>query len=313
MALSWNTLRALPRLYTYADADAWERDTKPIRGDKDGRKPLGRRNQKWRHIKREADNSIAIYVQGWLEQDYPLIRFCPNGEIHVTTKAYWNKAAENEVTACVLGTNVFTEQGRAWIRHADGFSPLPAMPKAQWVNDKYALTGEPPEPAIFIRTEQGQLKLINPPTLTRHVVSRKAAKQVRERYTDGINYVKALLKLRRDHLPTWEEIRAAFPDKLTEEDMKYYWQRRTKLPGVLDSYFTHDHAREIAALLASPEPGEQYKAYLWIQLGTTSEGAVKNIDKVLMMIHPDEWFVEREVPVGKKAHDRYAWAFPQQG
>lgn len=60
MALSWNTIAALPRLYTYADADRRERETKPVRGDEQQRKPLGRRNQKWRHIKRKAIDRVLM-------------------------------------------------------------------------------------------------------------------------------------------------------------------------------------------------------------------------------------------------------------
>jgi len=97
MALSYDTIYAMPRLMTYADADRRERETKPIRGDEHQRKPLGRRNQKYRHIKREADNSITIHTHGWRAESYPLIQFYPNGEIHVLGYPYWNKAAENEV------------------------------------------------------------------------------------------------------------------------------------------------------------------------------------------------------------------------
>lgn len=102
MALNWRTLAALPRLYTYADADGRERETKPVRGDEQQRKPLGRRNQKWRHIKREADNSVSIYITGWMHNPLPTIRFYPNGEIHVLGCPYWFKAAENEVIEAVL-------------------------------------------------------------------------------------------------------------------------------------------------------------------------------------------------------------------
>lgn len=317
MTLSWNTIAALPRLYTYADADRRERETKPVRGDEQQRKPLGRRNQKWRHIKREADNSVSIYITGWMQNPLPTIRFYPNGEIHVLSYPYSLKATENEVIEAVLGTTVYTEQRKAWIKHVGGESPLREAPKPVWCRDTgtYLASTTKPEASIFVRNERNGLVLLNPPKLTTHVVSRKAANQVRERYAEGIAYVRAMSKLRRDNLPKWEEMVEAFPERFEGVEAQYHWQRREAMPRVMDGHrFKHEHAAIIVNLLASTTPADQYKAYLWLQngVGAGDEYVSKAIDRVLMLHHHDEWFVEREVLVGEKKHDRYAWAFPKE-
>lgn len=315
MALSYDTIYAMPRLMTYADADRRERETKPIRGDEHQRKPLGRRNQKYRHIKREADNSITIHTHGWRAESYPLIQFYPNGEIHVLGYPYWNKAAENEVISRVLGVPVQTEQRKSWLSCASGEVPLNEAPRLVYSQStqQWVASNEKPNPNIFVRDERGYLVCTNLPILTTHVVSRKGANQVRARYEAGINYVRALAKLRRDNEPKWEEVAEAFPERMSGIDSKYYWQRRDALPATTDSQrFKHEHAEAIATLLASPEPGDQYKAYLWLGRDVGARGIDKSIDRVLTMVHHDEWLVKREVPAGMKRHDRYVWAFPPQ-
>jgi hypothetical protein len=228
---------------------------------------------------------------------------------------YWNKASENEVISRVLGARVYTDHGKAWVRHNQGESPLSEAPELSWCHKagKYIQSTEKPNPSIFIRTAQGGLQMLNTPTLATHVVNRKAANQIRARYAEGISYVKALAKLRRDSWPKWDEIAEVFSERLAGTDPKYYWQRREVMPNVMQThYFKHAHAQEIVNLLASPEPGEQYKAFLWLGHGTGDTYIAKCIDRVLAMHHHNEWFMMREVPAGLKRHDRYVWAFPER-
>lgn len=331
MALSYNTLYAIPRLSSYEDALRRYEATTPIRGDEYKRRPLGQRNQKWRHIKKEADNSIAIYDGGGAEEgkpdgnivyragEPPIIRYLPNGELHILDTGYWSKASYNEVITEVTGLYVFTEKYKAWVRYDGGTAPLRAAVKPRfvsgkgWVKPKHEII-----PSIFIKNERGNWVYTNPPTLTTHVVNRTGAKQVRERYAVGLSYVEALAKLRRDESPKLEEYMEPFADKLTsltDEQRKYMWHWRDTLPpatylnSVGGYHFKRGHAVEIAALLASADTQDQYKAYLWLHREAAPDRVMKNARLVLMMVHNDEWFTEREVPAGKKAHDTYAWAF----
>jgi hypothetical protein len=315
MAINYNTYYSMPRLHDYAEASKWEQDVKPIRGDDEKRKPLGRRNQKYRHIKREEDGSIAIY-DCWRRWT---LRYTPDGELHIYDVGYWNKSTQNEVIERVTGLICFTEAGRAWINYDGGTAPIPQRVKPKWNSDlcKYedVPPGADPAPAIFVKNERGKWEHKNPVSIMTHVVSRKGAKAVRQRYATGISYVTALALLRGVEQPKHEEIIAAFKDTrlsgVSDEDTKYWWSTRNRIPPVTDRYFKHEHAADVAALIASEDPTDQYRAYLWLSRDG-NEQLPKRIDKVLAMHHHDEWFVEREAPVGKKTIDRYEWAFPKQ-
>ena len=62
-------------------------------------------------------------------------------------------------------------------------------------------------------------------------------------------------------------------------------------------------------MLASDNPEDQYKAYLWLHKDTHYKYVIENAERVLMMHHRHEWFKLAEVPLGKKAHNTYNWAF----
>lgn len=307
MSLNWRTLGAIPYLRDYAAASKREADTKPIRGDKEKPKPLGRRDQKYRHIKRMEDNSIAIF-DGWHLDETPRIQFFENGVIHILSEPYGNKASYNEVITEVMGVSVHTELGKAWIKYDGGIAPLASMPRPKWVDGKgWVPPTEKAEPSMFRRNEGGRLVYINPPVLTTHVVSRKGAKAVRTRYMSALTYIDALVKLRKDDKPLWHEIERAFPEKMRAGDT--HWQNAARIPEVYRSAFKRAHAFEIVKLMDSDEPGDHYKAYLWLQWGTQLHGVMENAERVLAWVYRDEWFTKREGIVGQKVHDRHAWAF----
>lgn len=315
MSLSWRTSRAIPYLRDYAAASKREAETKPIRGDDMKRKPLGRRDQKYRHIARLPDNSIGIF-DGWSNwqdelQRAPDIQFFENGEIHVLAARGWNKGTPNEVLTEVMGVRVFTEGGKAWIKYDGGMTPLRERPGAVYSRElgKWITSTEKVTPSIFRRNEAGRLECLNPLALITHVVNRKGAKAVRERYMGATDYIDALARLRRDDKPKWSEITHAFPERFSGEEVSS-WEAFRKIPEVHASHFKREHAVALTALMRSEDLNDHYKAYLWMQRGTRDEQDLKaNIDKVLAWAHRNEWFKEREAVVGEKVHDRYAWAF----
>jgi hypothetical protein len=320
MSINYTTYYAMPHLPDYAAAAAHEAAVKPIRGDDQGRKPLGRRDQKWRRIKREADGSIVIlddYTDiGWY------IRYTPDNELHLYDTSWSNKATHNEVLMRVTGLYTHTEAGRQWARYDGGIVPLAARVRPRWVLDeKTGKTGwakpdeQEPEPTIFVKNERGKWECKNPPTFTTHQVSRKGAKAVRQRYATGLSYIKALASLRRDDGPRLEEITTAFRDTLLkdvkDEDIRWSYTLRQHLPPLDNHAFNHTHAAQIAALMSSEDPGDQYKAFLWLMFEAyDTTKATARADKVLMVHHHDEWFKQVEHEAGRKVIDRYEWAFP---
>lgn len=324
MALNYKTYYAIPRFKDYAEAERWERDVKPIRGDENQRKPLGRRDQKWRHIKRLEDGSITI-TDGWgdfKEEDW-YICFRPNGELHLYDVAWGVKATFNEVMQRVTGLTFFTEACRMWVRYDGGHAPVVQRPRGRWVPDpdkpgeSMRVYPPTPEATIMVRNERGNWVPKQTKGLVTHRVNHKGANTVRKRYAAGLDYIKALISLRRDNPVKHEEIVKAFEDTLCKDmpqaDRPYAWKLHPYLPEAHRYGFKHPHAAQLCALLGSEDPGEQYKAYLWLSRGCVPNDIPKNAERVMMMHHHDEWFKKVEREPGVKAIDRYSWAIPKPG
>jgi hypothetical protein len=318
MALSWRTLGAIPRLADYAAAAAHEASVTPIRGDEEGRKPLGRRDQKWRRIKREGDGSIIVY-HDW-GNNVPFIRYLPNGELHLYDAAWSNKASHNEVIREVTGLQVYTDMGHAWVRCAGGEAPLPSV-RVKWDNtaSKWVLPESTPEPAIFVKNEQGRWQRRNSVGIITHQVNRKGANAVRKRYASGLGYLKALGSLRREE--NWstisEEVITSFAGHKLLKDMEpgahtHYWHLCRYIPTPGDYGFHRHHAEEFAKLLGSDDPAEQNMAFLWAAVGASEHEVTSRAEQALIMWHRDEWLKEVIHEPGVKAIDRYRWAFRQQ-
>ena len=318
MALGWNTIHALPRLRTYADASEREASTKPIRGDKEERKPLAQRNMKWRHIRKEADGTITVH-EGYA---HPLLRFYPDDTVSVHPSAYTNKATGHDMIRRVLGIDVWTEAGDSWVKCRGGTFKLRAAPRSKWLSDehKWAHVELAPEHDNRLKWEPttGKWVFLNPPMLIKHVVNRSGAKAVRERYAGFSLYLSAMAKLRRDNKPEFDEYVEVFGTannySATQYSYKPWWM--LKVMQVSAVGFNHNHAATLCQLMASDQPEDQYKAYLWLVLRASTAhlpAAIKAMDKCLMMTHHDEMLQTKPAEPGDKAIDRYRWAVPKQG
>lgn len=316
MALSWRTACAIPYLPDYAAAAKHEAETKPIRGDEEKRKPLGRRDQKYRQIKRLEDGSIGLYEWDYSRLKQPFIQYMPNGDIRISEHGNWCKATYHDVLWEVLHLRAFTENHRTWVHYDGGVAALQPPQRIKWSQEaqSWVELKPKPEPSIFRRNERGNLVYINPPKIIKHVVDRRGAKAVRMRYMAALGYIEALTKLRKDDAPAWGEMARAFPERFgnadeMQEAIKNPWRMREQLPSVGNRNFKREHAVAIAALMASEDPGNHYRAYLWLHQNVTSDGVMRNAERVIAWAHRDEWFTEREVEAGCKAHDAYEWAF----
>ena len=321
MALAYNTLRDMPRLRTYADANRREMETKPIRGDKDNTKPLGKRSQKWRHIKREDNNDICIYVGGDV-----LIRFRPNDDVLIYDIGYWNKATYNDIIGEVLGIHVETFDRQMWAHVNGGKMLLRPNPRRFWdttIND-WKMEDKPIPENIF-RWEPNPDSLFypyrwvytNPPGLMRHTIKRKAMREVRARYKNFIDYAKAMASLRKDNRPKPEEYKDYFdlkpsvsmrPDGTTQPH--YAWHTEGMPTNVYSNNFTHNNALELAGLMQSADATDNYKAFLWLgEVRYHGNDNIENaIDRVIIKRHYTEVLTLTEAPAGKQVKDKYAWA-----
>lgn len=329
MALSYRTLREIPRLHDYAAAAAHEAKVKPIRGDKDGTKPIGKRNQKYNKIRREENGDIvAIYGSMYVA------RWKPNGDIVLYDHGWGNKATSNELIRELTGIHCETYQGKMWFKMDGQTHYLRPSPRPRW--DYGVQKWIETEPSSFSENifrrvatnpaNPGYLTwtYVNPPTITTHVVNRKGAKAVRARYALGLTYVEALAKLRRDTMTKWPEVREVFADKVNAHiaeqsrlllpEQVSYWSLRDTLPTPTEQrYFNHTHAAEVVGMLASTDPADHFRAFIWLSWNADSpEAVVRNTERALIMHHHDEWLTKREGLPTAKTHDRYAWAIPAQ-
>jgi hypothetical protein len=227
-----------------------------------------------------------------------------------------NKASHNEIITRVTGLILFTESGRMWAHYDGGIVPISSRAKARWVKNKYVKDGKDPEPSVFVRNERGNWVCLNPERTITHQVDRKGAKAVRKRYAAGLGYIKVLASLRKDETPKHEELVDAFRDTLLGHLPKgeevYYYRTRQIIPPVGHHQFTHAHAAYLADLIGSDDPGDQYKAFLWLMREEyETKTLLRRTDAVLTMHHHDEWLKRVEHEPGSKAIDRYKWALPQ--
>lgn len=310
MAIGWNTRMALPRMRTYADAERRERETKPVRGDEQGRKPIAQRSMKWRHIKREADGTITVW-QG----SAPLLRYFPDDKIEVSPGAYWNKATEHDILREILGLHFFTEARDSWVQTPSGTYRLRPTPgrvydedTREWKNPDYQHAGN------FFRLEDGKWTFLNPELRTRHVINRKEMYRVRKEYAGFTEYLNAICKLRKDSRPEFAEYIDAFDlgEEATKHGHYVPWWLLPAAPG--DHDFDHDLASELCTLMRSDVPANQYKASLWLVTKYwTYEVAVKRMLMCITMHHHNEVLRKVAVEPGVKGIDKYRWALPTRG
>lgn len=321
MALNWRTTNAMPRLRTYKEASDWEANVKPIKGDKQGLKPLGRRNQKFRHIRREADGTITVFETN-TPHHLPLLTFFPDDTVLVRTSPYWLKATGHDLVQSVLGLRIWTEAGDSWVRCDGGTYKLRRQPRMSW--NKETQSYDPPaNPEIgdnlfkwvpnVVSSYGGRWAFLNPQKPQVHVIDRKGAKAVRERYAAFSLYLSAMTKLRKDSKPDFDEYVETFGThenySATTHTYKPWWA--ISIPQIGYNSFDHTQAAALCQLMQSDKPEDQYKAYLWLTFREwQSSAAPKLMERVLIMHHHDEMLKLKDKEPGEKCIDRYEWAIP---
>jgi hypothetical protein len=311
MALAYETLRALPRLRNYHEAVQWEANVKPIRGDAENPKPLGKRNQKWRSIAREDNGDIVIKESGRVA-----VRYRPNGDILVHDVSWWNKASQNEVLGEVLWLRVETYQGAMWAHVNGGKFRLRTDPKQRWDRDIQAWVAPDGHPVenIFRNDERGNLYYVNPPGVIRHLMERKKAKEVRGRYAPFKRTMAALVKI-MDKAPSAEAYVEPFGVDKGNIPSGYLSHHSAGMPPAVDTpNFNHTAAAELCSLMLSDDPEDQYCAQLWLlRTGWRADldGWRERMDRVIIMHHHKEVLRQEEAMHGVMTKDNYAWAVPR--
>ena len=159
---------------SYEDALGRFNSIKPVRGDVNECRPLGRRSDKYMHITKTGD-----VVTVWRGSEG--IEFHPDNTV-VLNATRWVKSPQ--FTSCVLRSDCRHSVGRFWVTCevegvGTGYMPLKRN-----------------ESKTFKRTSTGSLLMLDPVFPTKHFVNKKKLNEVKKKYAGFIKYVSAVTKLR---------------------------------------------------------------------------------------------------------------------
>ena len=303
--LNWKTYNALPRLHSYAAALAhWEK-TIPIRGDADGTKPVGRRDQKWLSIyKRETDNAICI-GSTW-NKERPLLAYYPDGRVAIEANI---GASCRERIQRIAGLNIQRKNNEDWVTaaaHVDGKEVVGHYPlKLKYNSDRKA---------VFILRDMASHIYLNPVPVFKHTINRKAKAELTARYKPFLEYVSAMAKLSADptQFTQWSDESMDNPRipmaTLDERDA-------LGLPNkhLYTTYnINEDTIAQFLDLVDSGDTENWYKAMVWLQVGHWKillNDAKLKFTHVVNRHNRDALFTKERVEAGRMVYDRYGRYF----
>ena len=180
----------IPSIRSYAEALDLYNTTKPIRGrtDNEGNpidlRPLGHRRNTWYALEMDGEDVLCVlYTE-------PVVRFKPNGEVHITNLRY------NTVSTGYFIDEVFRGQ-RVRARIFDRSLVVKLGDTSHRVSNIEGLK--------LGKDESGNYHSLSPETNFRYRLNRKEANNVRQKYADVIASVVGIAKLRTDTAYTYEE------------------------------------------------------------------------------------------------------------
>ena len=297
--LNWSTYNALPRLHSYAAAlKRWE-ETVPIRGDANGTKPIGRRDQKWFSIWKRDDKAVCIGYSYWKDKGKALLAYYPDGRVAIEQNI---GASCRERIQRIAGLNIQRKSGEDWVAAAtyqDGEEVIGHYPLQLRYNS--------PRKATFILHENRVPTYLNPVPVYRHVLNRKAKAEIMPRFKPFMDYVEVMAKLsvnEADISPWTKESRdnPRLPTATVEE------RREMGMPN----RWTPEWQLGFISLIESGETENWYKAMTWLSAGHWR--LLLNEAKLTVMhtVHKeyrDVLFTKVRADAGKLVYDRYATYF----
>lgn len=293
--LGTNTYYSLPRLHSYAAALAhWEK-TIPIRGDANGTKPVGRRDQKWLSIYMRDDKAVCI-GSVW-QKERPLLAYYPDGRVAIEANI---GASCRERIQRIAGLNIQRKHNEDWVvakAYVDGEEVLGHYPLQLRYNN--------PRTAVFLLHENKNPTYLNPVPVYQHTINKKAKAEITARYKTFLKYVEAMAKLSAVEasdnpiLPntSWDECRKlGIPDT-----------------PLINRYNSTDEIRaQFLDLVDSGDTELWHKAMMWLARSywrmNLSEAHL-NFNHILHYQHRDVLFTKVKAEAGKLVHDRYARYF----
>jgi hypothetical protein len=305
--LNYRTYDALPPLRSYAAAlEHWE-ETIPIRGDADGTKPVGRRDQKWLSIyKRETDNAVCIGYSWNKNQQKALLAYYPDGRVAIENGI---GASCRERIQRIAGLNIQRHYNEDWVHaisHVDGNEVVGQYPlKISYKN---------PRKAVFILRPHDTPIYLNPVPTYKHTINRQEKAKLTRQYKPFLDYVEAMAKLSAD--PTqFSQWSTESMDNPRIPMAKF--EERDAL-GISNNHLyttynsNEDTLSHFLTLVDSGDAESWYKAMVWLQVGhwkiLLNEAKTK-FTHIIHRQHRDALFTKVKVDAGVAVRDRYAQYF----
>jgi hypothetical protein len=298
--LNYKTYYDLPTLRSYEAALKHFEKVKPIRGDVNGTKPVGRRDQKWLSIyKRETDNAVCI-GSVW-NKEKALLAYYPDGRVVIETNI---GASCRERIHRIAGLNIQRKNNEDWVAavsHVDGKEVAGHYPlRLKYNSDRKA---------VFILRENATAIYLNPVPVYKHTINRKVKAELTARYKSFLNYIEAMAKLSADptqHSP-WSNESMDNPRLPTVGN-----DDRRELFAGMPNRWTAEGPPALLKLVESGETENWYKAMMWLGNGHWRKLLSEAKTDMMHMVHQqhrDALFTKVRAGAGELVHDRYAQYF----
>ena len=307
--MGYATITRVQRVENYRQAVELYERVKPMRGRAEDIRPMGdRRDADTYYIRPKGEDMECVLYKT------PVITFKPDGDVVVFTNGY-----------ATVSTNQFIHQVLGIpSQHVRGVCVLTVGDK------KYPIGGTN---RITLRADVAtQWKVMDAQVMKGHVLNRAKANSVRAKYKPFFDYLKAMLKVRKETITnkwtsvSYEGVRLNIPE-FTEHfvtfgrtndafDFSDYLHLNRK---GMNNY--EENIERFMELVQSADTSDLHKAFLcvavatqnvWGALSIDSDGlkvrtdAIKKIaDDIILMLHAAEVLDEVELPLGKLPNRKY--------
>jgi hypothetical protein len=305
-SLNWDTYYSLPVLKSYQQALEHFEKVKPIRGDKNGTKPVGRRDQKWLSIyKRDTDNAVCIGSTWWKDKNKALLAYYPDGRVSIEQNI---GATCRERIQRIAGININRKHNEDWVRavtYQDGQEVRGDFP--------LKLSHYNPRTATFILRENATPIYLNPVPAITHIINRQGKAAVTAKSKEFVAYLKNMGKLMEGNLPRLERKEMHELFEVSANDYQAFNLFKNYYSQSSDEFATK--REKLLALASSGDTEQMYQAMLWLSHAAADDwrsrgyapvnSCIAMFEKALMVQHKDEVLIRTEVRDGRIVNDRY--------
>jgi hypothetical protein len=303
MALNWKTYGALPPLRSYEAALKHFETVEPIRGDKDGTKPAGRRDQKWLSIYMRDDKAVCIGSTWHKGQGRAMLEYHPDGRVVIGMQI---SASCRERIMRIAVLNIQRRYNEDWVHavaHVDGEEVIGLYPLQLRYNN--------PRKAVFILREHDTPIYLNPVPTYKHTINRQEKAKLTKQYKPFMDYVEAMSKLSADETQ-YSEWSKESRDNPRLPTIPPEERRVMGLPQHGSLRWTPEGPPQLISLVESGDTESWYKAMAWLTAGRWRmllNEARLELTHTVHKHYRDVLFTKERVEAGKCVYDRYGTYF----